>query len=334
MMSAASSSTSVPLHQQTLLKGSSDAALYIGKHSHQQPIPGGPIPSGINIIPKKPMRPLTAYHIFFQIEREFIIQTTAGEDADKSIHDNKVYLNDVPQRYGNIKLLPDWYAGPGKRKKRKHRKQHGKIGFLELSRVIAARWAQLEQIDPETKGFVKRVANQELDEYYHEMKHYKELTKDLMPGAAKSVPRPAPKKKAEKRINKNPSLPVQHPPPVAPLPEMVSSSYQAVDFMTPSSIQLNNDINYFLSCIDSSTQHLLPPSFGVENQFERKRNMLQRQDSALPLSYFDPLLEASNYVDKPRKKQCTVKTTSCMSPAGVEVDICDDKILQIWRSYN
>lgn len=50
-----------------------------------EPTPSIPLDS----IPKKPMRPLTAYHIFFQIEREFIIQTTAGEDADKSIHDNK-----------------------------------------------------------------------------------------------------------------------------------------------------------------------------------------------------------------------------------------------------
>ncbi len=31
---------------------------------------------------KKPKRPLTAYHIYFKIEREFIIQTMAGDDAD------------------------------------------------------------------------------------------------------------------------------------------------------------------------------------------------------------------------------------------------------------
>eukprot|EP00574_Skeletonema_japonicum_P005590 CAMPEP_0201727988 /NCGR_PEP_ID=MMETSP0593-20130828/14418_1 /ASSEMBLY_ACC=CAM_ASM_000672 /TAXON_ID=267983 /ORGANISM="Skeletonema japonicum, Strain CCMP2506" /LENGTH=138 /DNA_ID=CAMNT_0048219961 /DNA_START=109 /DNA_END=521 /DNA_ORIENTATION=- len=83
--------------------------------------------------PKKPMRPLTAYHIYFQIEREFIIQTLSGEDADKSIFEGKNCLNDVPKRYINTKLSPDWYLGPGKRAKRKHRKQHGKIGFLELS---------------------------------------------------------------------------------------------------------------------------------------------------------------------------------------------------------
>jgi hypothetical protein len=46
-------------------------------------------------IPVKPMRPLTAYHIFLQIEREYIIQTSEGEIADKSSLDNKVYLDDV-----------------------------------------------------------------------------------------------------------------------------------------------------------------------------------------------------------------------------------------------
>ena len=124
---------------------------------------------------KKPMRPLTAYHIFFQIEREYIIQTTAGPDADKSIHSKKSYQQDVPRRYRDIKLLPDWYAGPGKRQKRKHRKSHGKIGFLELSRVISKRWATLDTSDPETKQYVARIAARELDEYKVEMIECKEM---------------------------------------------------------------------------------------------------------------------------------------------------------------
>ena len=89
-------------------------------------------------MPTKPMRPLTSYHMYFQLEREFILQGMDGDDADKSIHDNKVYFLDyVPERYRNIKLSPQWYFGPGKRQKRKHRKQHGKIGFMELSRMIS-----------------------------------------------------------------------------------------------------------------------------------------------------------------------------------------------------
>lgn len=337
------------------------------------------IPSRINAIPKKPMRPLTAYHIFFQIEREYIIQTTAGEDADKSIHDNKVHHEDVPIRYKNIKLLPDWYAGPGKRKKRKHRKQHGKIGFLELSRVISTRWAQLQGVDPETKGFVQGVAQQELDEYYLEMKEYKELTKHLFPAAnattAKS--RPAATTKRVKKIRMPPMQVQQHQPLnntiMTPRPEMISSSHQAqavdsfVDtfIMQLTPVQLQNDIDHFLSCIDNKTQHLLPQnqdnnnmvplSFGFENQGavrqqfqqhqvqvqqqqqqQNKRNMYHRQDSALSVSHFNPLMDNVSADVRSNKRQCTSNpNASCMSPTSTaEVDICDDEILQLWRSHN
>lgn len=121
------------------------------------------------------MRPLTAYHIFFQLEREYIIQSMSGPDADTTIHDNKSIVHGVPRKYRTTKLLPDWFAGPGKRTKRKHRKSHGKIGFLELSRVISKRWAVLESSDPETKQFVGRIAAGQLAEYKGEMKVYKEV---------------------------------------------------------------------------------------------------------------------------------------------------------------
>ena len=148
---------------------------------------------------KKPMRPLTAYHIFFQIEREYIIQTTPGSDADKSIHNNKSYLTDVPRKYRKVKLLPDWYAGPGKRKKRKHRKSHGKIGFLELSRVISKRWATLDTSDPETKQYVRMIAARELDDYKMEMNEWKELNgEEIEEGKDKVAAAPAPKKQRAK----------------------------------------------------------------------------------------------------------------------------------------
>ncbi len=135
--------------------------------------------SPIDGIPIKPMRPLTAYQIFLQIEREYIIQTSEGEIADKSSLDNKVYLDDVPERYKNIRLLRDWYVGPGKRKKRKHRKQHGKIGFLELSQIVSKRWAELDKVDPETKIFVQKIAKSEIDNYYREMKQYSRISSNL-----------------------------------------------------------------------------------------------------------------------------------------------------------
>jgi len=150
-------------------------------------------------IPKKPQRPLTAYHIFLQIEREYIIQTIDGDVADDKsmMMENKILHDDVPQRYKNIKLMPDWYAGPSKcTKKRKHRKQHGKIGFLELSKTISKRWSQLDQVDPETKSFVQKIAKSEVAEYYKEMNEYKELIKDLPPSA---LPPKAKKKKTKNK---------------------------------------------------------------------------------------------------------------------------------------
>lgn len=131
-----------------------------------------------SITKSKPMRPLAAYHIFFQIEREYIIQTAS---PDHIVSDpTKTYQAGVPSRYRSIKLSPDWYAGPGKRQKRKHRKTHGMIGFLELSRVISQRWATLETVDPETKGYVKQVAARELVEFKEELKEYELLTGDVM----------------------------------------------------------------------------------------------------------------------------------------------------------
>ena len=119
---------------------------------------------------KKPKRPLTAYHIYFQIEREFILQTMVGEDAEKgkSIHEGKTLFHGVPKRYKDTKLSPDWYFKPGRRAKRKHCKQHGKIGFLELSRVINSRWAKLGETDPDIMQFVSLLARQQFDDYKRE----------------------------------------------------------------------------------------------------------------------------------------------------------------------
>lgn len=155
----------------------------VSEPSCGRPVPIASAPAAVSQgnIPKKPMRPLTAYHIFFQIEREYIIQTTAGENADKTILDGKKCIDDVPDKYRDIKLSHDWYFGPGKRAKRKHRKQHGKIGFLELSRVISTRWAQLDETDPDIKAYVSKLAKQELEEYQREVEEYKELTKGMVP---------------------------------------------------------------------------------------------------------------------------------------------------------
>lgn len=126
---------------------------------------------------KKPLRPLSSFHLFSQIEREYIIQTTSTNNNSGAVDTdpNKSYLTDVPSRYRSIKLSSDWYAGPGKRQKRKHRKAHGVIGFQELSRLISQRWATLDTTDSKTKAFVTTIAARELEEYKLEVKEYKKL---------------------------------------------------------------------------------------------------------------------------------------------------------------
>jgi hypothetical protein len=335
-MMPAESTMIAPVQQRDLLKASPISSPLVGKQSVQPQIALSLLTPAAT--PQKPMRPLTAYHIFFQIERELIIQTSEGEISNKSSLDNKVYLDDVPQRYKSIKLLPDWYAGPGKRKKRKHRKQHGKIGFLELSRVISARWAELDVVDPETKAFVQKIAQMEIDEYYRDMKLYKELTKDMLPVMSKFV---APKKSAGKRSSSsisnssNSSLEMQPEQPLsggmASCTDMVASSLELMQLQ----IQLQTEIDHFLACIEKRKQELLsshfaakktqlkmsqqvPISFESEEPLQKKRKSFHREDS------FSERNTEAHIV--------SARHSSCLSPSSSdELEIGDDEIMNLWK---
>eukprot|EP00984_Skeletonema_dohrnii_P011043 scaffold4387_cov124-Skeletonema_dohrnii-CCMP3373.AAC.2 len=291
-------------------------------------------------VPKKPMRPLTAYHIYFQIEREFIIQTLSGEDADKSIHEGKKCLDDVPERYINTKLSPDWYFGPGKRAKRKHRKQHGKIGFLELSRVISTRWAKLEETDPDIKQFVSKLAKQELEVYQREVEEYKELTKDMVPSAApsKTTAKKSKKRKQSEQSQQQEVAPAasmmmmmpqhqmmqQHQMMASqPTPEMVAS-YQRTfygaasqpiedtSFMNNSVQlrqeinQLKNEIEYVNSCITKYSHHFdgqpTPTFTQTTDSAPPKKQFYRRQSSNISISIFDSVMDESGKVEPKTKK--------------------------------
>lgn len=127
-----------------------------------------------SLAPTKPLRPLSAYHVFFQLEREYILQSMSSDAAETDLQEHKILLKNAPKRYASVKVFPDWHARPGKRQRRKHRKSHGQIGFQELSRTISQRWAEIDKTDPDVKSFVQNIANIELEEYKQDMKTYKE----------------------------------------------------------------------------------------------------------------------------------------------------------------
>eukprot|EP00574_Skeletonema_japonicum_P005883 CAMPEP_0201713666 /NCGR_PEP_ID=MMETSP0593-20130828/422_1 /ASSEMBLY_ACC=CAM_ASM_000672 /TAXON_ID=267983 /ORGANISM="Skeletonema japonicum, Strain CCMP2506" /LENGTH=291 /DNA_ID=CAMNT_0048202841 /DNA_START=154 /DNA_END=1029 /DNA_ORIENTATION=+ len=156
--------------------------------------------------PTKPLRPLSAYHVFFQLEREYILQSMAGDDAESNMQEHKILLMNAPKRYASIKVFPDWHARPGKRQRRKHRKSHGQIGFQELSKTISQRWAEIDRTDPDVKSFVQKIASIELEEYQQDMKTYKELTKHLPQETKKAGKASKASKPAASETRTSPSL--------------------------------------------------------------------------------------------------------------------------------
>lgn len=80
----------------------------------------------------KPSRPYTEYNIFFQLEREYILQVLLGLQPDvdaRRVFDptREDYVGpDLPARYRGIILLNDWHIpGKNRRRNRQHTKSHG-----------------------------------------------------------------------------------------------------------------------------------------------------------------------------------------------------------------
>ena len=120
----------------------------------------------------KGIRPYTSYNLFFQLEREYLLQTVLGYDPSIDAADifnpnddksNYKGCPPLPSRYDGLVLLKDWHI-PGKtvRRKRLHRKSHGKIGFHELNDKISKAWSEA---DEDVKDFCSRLSEIEATKY-------------------------------------------------------------------------------------------------------------------------------------------------------------------------
>eukprot|EP00537_Pseudo-nitzschia_pungens_P001637 CAMPEP_0172364618 /NCGR_PEP_ID=MMETSP1060-20121228/7694_1 /TAXON_ID=37318 /ORGANISM="Pseudo-nitzschia pungens, Strain cf. cingulata" /LENGTH=663 /DNA_ID=CAMNT_0013087653 /DNA_START=174 /DNA_END=2165 /DNA_ORIENTATION=- len=104
----------------------------------------------------KPMRPLSAYNMFFQNQRERIVAGNSEDPTPEEIEESVT------------KLLKSKNRGP---KKRQDRKSHGQISFGDLARTIAAKW---KVIDPNIKEIYNKYAGQEKIRYKKEVVVWKE----------------------------------------------------------------------------------------------------------------------------------------------------------------
>ncbi len=122
-------------------------------------------------LPPKPKRPMTAYHVYFQLERNYILQK--HEDYvphyPEQIDEN---ASERPERYRTLIMPKDWYISKEVKIKKKDRKNHGIISFVELSKTISHRWNN--EADYDTKMYCRDIADDQLERYREEVTAYVE----------------------------------------------------------------------------------------------------------------------------------------------------------------
>ena len=102
--------------------------------------------------------PLSPYNYFFRDERNNIVSQISNETDPLPPPLSEVSVSKLQ----NL-LHQHWFTDPMK-KKRQHRKIHGKINFQQLSKLIAERWHQLPK---HVREFYREVARYD-DMYYHQ----------------------------------------------------------------------------------------------------------------------------------------------------------------------
>jgi hypothetical protein len=133
-----------------------------------------------------PKRPMNGYNFFFKEERERLV----GESSSP---------------------LEDFVNGYTVKRKRSHRKIHGKISLVDLAKTVGRKW---QSLDEEQQERYRKLAEVDGDRYKQDVKVYKELLKriqssaDALKGRKKSsMQRATPALKKVFKVKNSPNVP-------------------------------------------------------------------------------------------------------------------------------
>lgn len=94
-----------------------------------------------------PRRPLSAYNLFFSEERERILKEIEKEEGKGTADGGDVKTDDVKSEAAEKPKALLRPLIPSQKKRRPHRKTHGKISFQDLARMVGERWKSLPDED-------------------------------------------------------------------------------------------------------------------------------------------------------------------------------------------
>ena len=123
------------------------------------------VPDEIEVADPKPKRPLSAYNIFFQEERQKIMQNPSCDEDKETAHD-------LPKSESL-----DSIAHSDDSKKRKRYEPHRKMSFEKMGKTIAKRWKETVSDETKMQPYQER-AKVERERYFTELAQWKRRQRD------------------------------------------------------------------------------------------------------------------------------------------------------------